>query len=54
MGTMRHGKPGLKRYLTDRLHRVKEVFRNEITSRDELKAKDMQTPKKDEESEGLP
>ena len=39
---MRRGKSGLKRYLLDRLHKVKEVFRNEMTSRDELKAKDME------------
>ena len=38
---MRRGKSGLKRYLLDRLHKVKEVFRNEMTSMDELKAKDM-------------
>ena len=39
---MRRGKFGLKRYLLDRLHKVKEVFRNEMASRDELKAKDME------------
>ena len=42
MGTIRRGKAGLKRYLLERLHRVKEVFRNEINSRDQLKAKDME------------
>ena len=39
---MRRGKSGLKRYLLDRLHKVKEVLRNEVASRDELKAKDME------------
>ena len=42
MGTIRRGKVGLKRYLLDRLHKVKGVFRNEITSKDQLKAKYME------------
>ena len=37
---MRRGTSGLKRYLLDRLHREKEVFRQEIGERDQLKAKD--------------
>ena len=43
MGTIRRGKAGLKRYLLDRLHQVKEVFRKEINARDQLKAKGMET-----------
>ena len=38
----------------DRLHRVKEVFRKEITSRDELKAKDIQVPKTAEAIQATP
>ena len=48
---MRRGKSGLKRYLLDRLHKVKEVFRNEVASRDELKAKDMETQMEDKVDE---
>ena len=51
MGIMRRGKSGLKRYLLDRLHRVKEVFRNEVASRDELQAKDMETQMEDKVDE---
>ena len=40
---MRRGKSGLKRYLLDRLHRVKEVFRKEICERDQFKAKYIET-----------
>ena len=38
----------MKRYILDRLHRVKEVFRREIEEKDQLKAKDFEFQASDE------